>query len=49
MSDLGSFTSYVRNPLKVNVKERIVLSEIHLKTTGRHLSMIDKWRPVVLR
>ena len=24
---------------KVKVKERIVLSEIHLRTTGRHLSM----------
>ena len=25
--------------LKVKVKERIVLSEIHLRTTGRHLLM----------
>jgi len=25
--------------VKVKVKERIVLSEIHLRTTGRHLSM----------
>jgi len=25
--------------IKVKVKERIVLSEIHLRTTGHHLSM----------
>ena len=25
--------------VKVNVKERIVLREIHFRTTGRHLSM----------
>jgi len=25
--------------IKVKVKERIVLREIHLRTTGRHLSM----------
>ena len=38
LADIGP--SVVRQlSVKVKVKERIVLREIHLRTTGRHLSM----------
>jgi len=33
------FTQHKKVKVKVKVKERIVLREIHLRTSGRHLSM----------